>query len=43
LLSGFYKEIDSDKSKKPKVFDWKASIKLMKDPQAFISALLGFK
>lgn len=43
LLSGFYKEIDSDKSKKPKAFDWKASQKLMKDPQAFMTALLSFK
>jgi dynein heavy chain, axonemal len=43
LLSGFYKEVDADKSKKPKAFDWKASQKLMKDPQAFMTALLGFK
>lgn len=43
LLSGFYKEIDSDKAKKPKAFDWKASQKLMKDPQAFINSLLTFK
>jgi dynein heavy chain, axonemal len=43
LLSGFYKEIDSDKAKKPKAHDWKASQKLMKDPQAFMTALLSFK
>lgn len=44
LLSGFFKEIDSDpKTKKPKQFDWKAAQKLMKDPNAFMAALLGFK
>ena len=43
LLSGFYKEIDSDKAKKPKSWDWKSSQKLMKDPQAFMSSLLAYK
>lgn len=43
LLSGFFKEIDADKNKKPKAFDWKAAQKLMKDPNAFMQALLGFK
>ena len=37
------KEIDADKAKKPKAFDWKSSQKLMKDPQAFMTALLSFK
>ena len=44
LLSSFYKEIDFDKqSKKPKSFDWKTAQKIMKDPNAFMAALLGFK
>jgi dynein heavy chain len=44
LLSSFYKEIEFDKnSKKPKAWDWKAAVKLMKDPNAFKDALLGFK
>lgn len=43
LLSGFYKEIEADKTKKPKAYDWKAAQKVMKDPQAFMTALLGFK
>ena len=43
LLSGFFKEIDADKNKKPKQADWKAAQKLMKDPNAFMQALLGFK
>jgi len=29
--------------KKPKAFDWKAAQKVMKDPQAFMTCLLGFK
>ena len=44
LLSGFYKEIDADKTtKKPKAYDWKTAQKVMKDPNAFMAALLGFK
>lgn len=44
LLSGFYKEIEFDKNnKKPKAWDWKAAQKVMKDPNAFKDALLGFK
>lgn len=43
LLAGFFKEIDADKSKKPKSTEWKSSVKLMKDPQAFINTLLSFK
>ncbi len=44
LLSSFYKEVDFDKnSKKPKDWSWKSAQKLMKDPNAFMAALLGFK
>ena len=43
LLSGFFKEIDADKSKKPKDWSWKGAQKLMKDPNAFMQSLLGFK
>lgn len=44
LLSSFFKEIDFDKnSKKPKDSSWKSAQKLMKDPKAFMDALLGFK
>lgn len=44
LLSSFYKEVDFDKnSKKPKDSSWKSAQKLMKDPSAFMAALLGFK
>lgn len=44
LLSSFFKEIEFDKnSKKPKDWSWKAAQKLMKDPNSFMQALLGFK
>ena len=43
LLAGCYKEIEVDKANKPKQCEWKACQKLMKDPQAFMSALLSFK
>lgn len=44
LLSSFFKEVEFDKnSKKPKDWSWKAAQKLMKDPNSFMQALLGFK
>jgi len=43
LLAGFYNEIEVDKTKKPKAYDWKAAAKMMKNPKAFMTALLDFK
>lgn len=43
LLAGFFNEIDADKTKKPKAYDWKAATKMMKNPKAFMTALLDFK
>lgn len=44
LLSGFYNEIDSDaKTKKPKAYDWKSAVKMMKNPKTFMDVLVGFK
>jgi len=44
LLAGFYPEaIEIDKSKKPKAWDWKSCLKLMKNPETFVEKLMGFK
>jgi dynein heavy chain len=44
LLAGFFPEaIEIDKNKKPKNYDWKACLKLMKNPDQFVNILRGFK
>jgi dynein heavy chain len=43
LLAGFYNEIELDKQKKPKNPDWKAAVKMMKNPKAFLQVLMDFK
>lgn len=43
LLANFYENIEVDKNKKPKQWDWKACLKLMKDPALFVEKLQTFK
>ncbi len=40
LMAGHWNEaIDVDKNKKPKSVEWKASVKMMKNPDEFVSRL----
>lgn len=43
LMAGYFNEIEADKARKPKAFDWKSAVKMMKNPKAFTEALSGFK
>jgi len=44
LMAGFWNEaIEVDKNKKPKAIDWKAALKLMKNPEEFKDRLVNFK
>lgn len=44
LLAGYFPEaIEVDRNKKPKAFDWKSALKMMKSPDEFLSKLLTFK
>ncbi len=44
MLAGFFPEaIEVDRNKKPKAFDWKSSLKMMKSPEEFLTKLLSFK
>lgn len=42
-MAGYFNEIEADKTKKPKSFDWKSAVKMMKNPKSFTEALSGFK
>lgn len=44
LLASFWNEaIDTDKNKRPKNWDWKSALKMMKNPEDFLQRLLSFK
>jgi dynein heavy chain, axonemal len=44
LLAGFFPEaIEIDKAKKPKAWDWKAALKMMKNPDEFLNKLKSYK
>lgn len=44
LLAGFFPEaIEIDKNKKPKSWEWKSCLKLMKSPEQFVQKLLDYK
>jgi len=43
LLAGHWPEnIEVDKNKKPKSVDWKSSVKMMKNPEEFVTRLQDF-
>lgn len=43
-MGGFWNEaIEIDKNKKPKGWDWKSALKLMKNPDDFVQRLIAFK
>jgi hypothetical protein len=40
LMAGHWNEnIDVDKNKKPKSLEWKAAVKMMKNPDEFVTRL----
>lgn len=44
MLAGFWPEaIEIDKNRKPKNWEWKAALKMMKNPEEFLQRLLAFK
>jgi hypothetical protein len=43
LMAGHWNEnIDVDKNKKPKSLEWKAAVKMMKNPDEFVTRLQDF-
>ena len=44
MLAGFFDAIEVDpKTKRPKSWDWKSCLKLMKSPEQFMDKLISFK
>lgn len=44
MLASFWPEaIEVDKNKKPKAWDWKSALKMMKNPEEFLTRLISFK